>query len=351
MSATLRLRPRTALTVFLGRMQPFHEGHLSIITKALSVSDRLMVGIGSANGPRSHRNPFTYKEREQMSLLAIPPADRDRVTFFPVADYLYNEDRWIEAVHHRVSLNAEAIGAKDDISLIGHSKDSSSYYLKMFPRWGAISAPNFKALNATAMREAYFRKGAEWLTNGGASVVPKEVRDFLIAFAGTETFNDLVDEYEFVRKYQKTRGLGPHVTTDAIIIQSGNILMIKRGRRPGKGLMALPGGFLKIDNNETLFDGMMRELIEETHLDVPPGLLRGSVVHTEAFGDPFRDPRGRIITHAFLINLPKRHDLPDVRADDDAADAHWVPLGDLREELCFADHYHMIQRMRGFLPS
>jgi bifunctional NMN adenylyltransferase/nudix hydrolase len=332
-------------------MQPFHEGHLSIITKALSVSDRLMVGIGSANGPRSHRNPFTYKEREQMSLLAIPPADRDRVTFFPVADYLYNEDRWIEAVQHRVSLNAEAIGAKNDISLIGHSKDSSSYYLKMFPRWGAISAPNFKALNATAMREAYFRKGAEWLTNGGAAVVPKEVRDFLIAFAGTETFHDLVEEYEFVRDYRKKWGPGPYVTTDSCVIQSGHVLMIRRGGRPGKGLLALPGGFLNIEKNESIIDGTLRELDEETHIDVPPGLLRGSIVHTEAFGDPYRDPRARIITHASLISLPKQPDLPSVRADDDAADAHWVPLGDLREELCFADHWHIIQRMRGFLPS
>lgn len=351
MSATLRLRPRTNLAVFIGRFQPFHEGHLSVINTALNASERLMVGVGSANGPRSHRNPFTYKEREQMAMLAIPAADRDRVTFFPIADHLYNEDRWIEDIQHRVGLNAEATGARDDISLIGHSKDSSSYYLKMFPRWGAISAPNFKSLNATAMREAFFRKGADWLTNGGATVVPKEVRDFLAAFAGSEAFDDLVGEYEFVRKYHKDWGLGPHTTTDAIIIQSGNILMIRRGARPGRGLMALPGGFLKIDNHETLLEGMMRELDEETHLDVPPGLLRGSVVHTEAFGDPFRDPRGRIITHAFLINLPKRHDLPNVRADDDAKDAHWVPLGDLREELCFADHYHIIQRMRGFLPS
>lgn len=51
--------------LYIGRFQPFHEGHMHVIRKALKTCDKLIVAIGSAQESRTERNPFTYKEREK----------------------------------------------------------------------------------------------------------------------------------------------------------------------------------------------------------------------------------------------------------------------------------------------
>jgi len=95
---------------------------------------------------------------------------------------------------------------------------------------------------------------------------------------------------------------------------------------------------------------MIRELREETRIRVPDPVLRGHIVGgPRVFDDPHRDPRGRFITHAFLIALqPRREDgfkLPKVKGSDDAASARWVPQAEIRREDLFLDHYDIIQNM------
>jgi len=138
------------------------------------------------------------------------------------------------------------------------------------------------------------------------------------------------------------------VTGDAVVVQSGHILLVKRGNHPGKGLLALPGGF--VNQSEFIVDGVVRELKEETGIQdnrgpIPPGVLRGFIENTKVYDNPNRDPRGRIITHAILFKLPDSTKLYQVEGQDDAEAAHWVPLGTLIRADMFADHYDIIQDM------
>lgn len=335
------------VAVLIGRFQPFHIGHQAVIREALTHANDIIVVIGSADEPRSYYNPFTFSERQQMIHAAV--GWNKRVWTIGVSDYTYNEDKWVEGVQDAVRSFDFANNAKDiDIALVGHSKDNTSYYLKMFPMWKSINVPLFaNGLSATTIRSEYFGKMASgWDIH---ATTPVETLNFLRTFQQTPEWNDLHQEYEFIENYTKQWGKGPFVTTDAVVIQSGHVLMIRRGGRPGLGLLALPGGFL--DRNETLKEGVLRELKEETLIDVPPGVLQGSIVATEAFDSPRRDPRARIITHAFLINLPKATKLPKVKGSDDAASAEWVPLSELNGSDCFGDHWHIIQRMRGYIPK
>jgi bifunctional NMN adenylyltransferase/nudix hydrolase len=121
--------------------------------------------------------------------------------------------------------------------------------------------------------------------------------------------------------------------------------MVERRARPGKGLLALPGGF--VDQGEKLVDACLRELREETRLKVPAPVLKGSIKSQQVFDDPHRSARGRTITHAFYMELQPDKTLPKVKGGDDARHALWIPLADLDPTQIFEDHYFIIQEMTG----
>ncbi|MBF9043916.1 NUDIX domain-containing protein [Rhodobacterales bacterium HKCCE4037] len=120
--------------------------------------------------------------------------------------------------------------------------------------------------------------------------------------------------YEFPR---------PSVTTDILVfsIRDGvlQVLLIERKLDPFKGAWAIPGGFVQMD--EDLATGALRELEEETGLSGIPIRQLG------AYGAPDRDPRGRVITVAFLALVPS--DDLQARGGSDAEDARWFPVDDL----------------------
>lgn len=342
--------------VFIGRFQPFHQGHLSVVTQGLARADKLIVLLGSAFQPPSTRNPWNVEEREQMLRACLAPDDNRRVITAPLMDAPYNDDAWVRNVQATVQGLVTAHFAqphrKPNIGLIGHNKDHTSYYLKLFPQWGSVGADNVENLSSTPLREAFLQDNAgnAWLDLADARALPDPVRSQLRRFASTDAFNEIAAEAAFVRQYRKAWDAAPYtpmfITVDAVVVQSGHILLIERKARPGKGLFALPGGFL--DAHERVLDACLRELREETRLKVPAPVLKGSVRKQEVFDDPYRSARGRTVTHAFLIELEPAAELPRVRGGDDAKSAFWLPLAELDPLKLFEDHYYIIQKMLGF---
>ena len=345
--------------VFIGRFQPLHLGHCRVIDHALTLAETVLVFVGSTNEVRSFRNPFTFNERKEMIENTYP----DRVKVISLEDS-YNDENWIKQVQTKVrksvvdniSGNTPEVtlhGLNDvKIGLIGCEKDHTSYYLNLFPDWKNESVNFLNPLNATDIRNNYFLDkvswNAEFLENSRLEYVPQSTFDFLSKFYSTDIFYNLVDEYKFVEKYKKSWEKAPYepifVTVDAVVIQSGHVLLIRRKAMPGKGLLALPGGF--VDPNEKLIDSMIRELREETKLKVPDPVLRGNIKSSKVYDEPHRSSRGRTITHAYLIHL-RPGKLPKVKGSDDAKKAMWIPLGELDSKFMFEDHYHIIQNMVG----
>lgn len=112
-------------------------------------------------------------------------------------------------------------------------------------------------------------------------------------------------------------------TSDAILLaktQFGTfVLLIRRGHNPDAGKWAFPGGFMEM--NETCEQAARRELTEETSLklDMPFQLVG-------VYSDPERDPRGRVVTTAYMVVLAQ---CQPAKAADDAAEARWFDVTDL----------------------
>jgi bifunctional NMN adenylyltransferase/nudix hydrolase len=329
-------------------MQPFHNGHKAVIERALELAHEVVVVVGSSFSARSLRNPFTFSERKAM-IEACFPDETDahnhheaakRIHIVPVSDYPFDDDKWVSAIQTLVDAT---VPAARHVGLIGHSKDSSSYYLNIFPKWkNHVEVDNIEGINATDIRNNFLKSSTtQW---AGSNNVPEPVNKWLLH--NFEAFDTLRAEYKMIQKYKESWKAAPFppifVTTDAVVVQSGHILLIERGRAPGKGLLALPGGFL--NPGERIEDGMIRELHEETKIKLQPQVLRGSIEGRTVVDTPDRDLRGRTITHAFYIKLKDQQDLPHVRGSDDAAKATWYTFAEvLKMRDCFyADHFHIL---------
>ncbi len=205
--------------------------------------------------------------------------------------------------------------------------------------------------NATDIREKYFTDDDEWRT-----LVPETVQRYLEIFKTHRIFPESASRIRLhCKNTKRTRAssaclLKPtFITTDAVVVQSGHVLVIRRGHQPGKGLLALPGGFLA--SGATLEDNAIKELKEETQIKVPAQVLRGSIKSSHVFDYPERSQRGRTVTHAYFIELAPdlKEGLPRVKGGDDAAKAFWLPLSALgeKEDAFFEDHIHIIKFFLG----
>ena len=348
------------LAVFVGRFQPVHEGHLHVIRAAMLLSDRLLIVIGSAHAARRpDLLPFTFDERREMIEACLSPGERQRVAFAAVRD-VGDPDAWAEEVRSAVreTLAERQLPEDARVTLAGCSKDRSSYYLDLFPQWASIDVPVYRGLSATPIRRAYFDDDAAavdaYVAGPLCEVVPTAVADWLQTFRATPAYADMVEEQRFADGYRAQWDVAPYpptfVTADAVVVQEGQVLLIQRLRRPGRGLWALPGGFVEAD--EFVIDAAVRELAEETGLKVDAATLRCSRVATRVFDAPFRDMRGRVITHASLFHLePTGKGPPAAEAADDAAELRWMPIDDLKSEEMYSDHFQVIAAMTALLPN
>lgn len=364
-TATTGLRPSSAIAaahpqthaqthdiaVLIGRFSPFHHGHAALVQRALQLARYVVILIGSARRPRNIRNPWTAEERAVMIRHCFP-TEQERLRCVPLHDQLYNDQQWAQDVQQAVAQAAKhwQLNAAR-VVLVGHHKDQSSYYLDMFPQWQLQEQTNVQGLSATDCRDHLFAQpgdaGRQMLLE---AAVPEPVFALLKSFQSAPAFAQLVREYAFIKQYQAAWAQAPYppifVTVDAVLVHSGHLLLVRRRAEPGKGLWALPGGFVQPE--EPLLEAALRELREETRVKIPLAVLRGSVKAQRVFDHPQRSLRGRTITHAYLFEFPMG-ELPPVRGSDDADKARWVPLAELRDmsEQLFEDHSDIIHYFLG----
>jgi len=358
--------------IYIGRFHPLHLGHQWVIDTALKKSKRVVMLVGSANMPRSTKNMFTFPERKEMIQLAYPDeVAKGRIIIEPLNDIMYDDDRWLAQVQAKLTAvlldhgNNHGIvldGMNDfRVGVIGFEKDDTSYYLKMFPQWSKVEVAQWGTLSATDIRDNYLRR---------APILPHDlcsepVIDWLKKFMLTPDFAYVLAERESLQKkyFDPWKGspYPPHFcTADAVVTQSGHVLLVRRAEFPGKGLLAIPGGHIKPSIGGA-FPNAIAELWEEARPSdghsgkgkpMPKGRLAGFYTGVERrFDQPGRDPRGFYSTTAFRFVFPNgklwdvRGGLPLEDEQNDVDHAGWYPIASLDPSKMFADHYFIIQQM------
>ena len=133
------------------------------------------------------------------------------------------------------------------------------------------------------------------------------------------------------------------LTTDIVLFtirqEQLRVLLVRRASEPYKSFWALPGGF--VQEGEALADCARRELLEETGVD------EAYLEQLYTFGDPDRDPRGRVVTVAYFA-LVRSEELV-LEADTDADAAAWFPADEL-PDLAF-DHAEILRVARDRLSA
>lgn len=377
------------VTVYIGRFNPFHRGHAHVLKQALLTSKLVIVLVGSAGKSRSPKNPFLFNERREMIEAWEQSFEHDsHLVILPLRDYASN-NVWIKAAQATVrsACNGDpALPKNPQVWITGSDRDDSTWYLRAFPQWKQdLVAPlqhkpgTADDLSATSVRAILYESD---LRSDDITAMVGKLPPSTVAFIDEFIVNhrDVIDalraEHRIIKENKAKWDPAPFKPTfmcaDAVIIQSGHVLMVQRANQPGRGLWALPGGY--VNQAERVRDAAVREAEEETGIRLTAGknakevtlkMLDGSIRANEFFDDPNRSERGRTFTMAYLMRLDDTKPLPSVSGQkipyyewaehgiteanaDEAVEtfaAEWKTLEWVTEntELVFEDHVQIIE--------
>lgn len=324
--------------VIIGSFQPFHNGHVDLVKEALKNNDR--VSIIAFTEKASIHSPWSPVELWNMIALSLTDhIDRIDVSFI---DNLKYDDStfYINLINEIKQVKNPVLWASDygnvEYNLVLRTKIPIYKY--------AIVSD--KSIKSSQIRKD-FVSGEQELIN---DKVHPEVFNYLIQNRNDNAikFIDLYNDFHFSESYKKTSSkYDPvYMTADAVVTRADcKVLLVTRGKNPGMNKLALPGGFL--DKNERLEIAAIRELIEETKINIPFHELKNKIIDNKVFDDPKRSLRGRVITNAFHFDLSSYGSSIKVEGADDAKKADWYDLRDLNGEVMFEDHYEILMHFLG----
>jgi bifunctional NMN adenylyltransferase/nudix hydrolase len=331
-----------ALAVCIGHFRIPSRSDVACLQKALSLGERCVLLVGSARRARSIRNPFTAEERAEMLLQALPAADRARVQWHGVREW------WDDDLNRKDAVRA--VGRVDVANLVVvRQKDEEDGERLPLPAGWAAAACEREPQHDTALLRAmlFDSRTPDDAATTIAPHLPEAAGRFLSQWVHGDEYARLVRESRLIAKEKAEWSVAPYpvvlVTVDAVVKAAGHVLLVRRGNPPGQGLWACPGGFLT--PSESVLQGAVRELVEETQLQRSQAAMRAALRGVQVFDDPRRSDRGRIVTHAHHFDLGDGG-LPEVRGGDDAAAAHWVPVSALAsmQDQFVDDHFHILDR-------
>lgn len=304
---------------FVGRFQPFHNGHLSFVQEMDMAGDvdEIVIGVGSAQYANTQYNPFTLGEREKMVRSSI----RLRKPWYLIyINDVHDYQKWVPYV--------ESLCPRFHVVYSGSTITSRLFKEKKYE----VRTPSQdRKISATRIRNMMLI-GEEW-----REYVPK----------GTEIVLDEIGGVERIRR-TSTSYATPCVMADVIInytsSRKSGIVMIKRKNEPFKDFWALPGGYMDA-GRETIEEAAAREAMEETSIALSVNDLKLLGVYSE----PGRDPRGHYVSVAYYADAGENNGIP--RPNDDAKElgifgCDEIPVLAFDHATMLQDYFNMIEKER-----
>ncbi len=100
------------VALFIGRFQPFHNGHLYSLKKCLEIAEKVIIAVGSSQESGTENNPFNYELRKKM-IEGLPLQLGQKVKVVPVPD-MFNDEKWgeliLEIIKNEKLLPSEVVG-------------------------------------------------------------------------------------------------------------------------------------------------------------------------------------------------------------------------------------------------
>jgi bifunctional NMN adenylyltransferase/nudix hydrolase len=316
-----------AASVYIGRFQPFHNGHLNSIISALQKSHRLILVLGGAYLSPSIRGPWSVEERIQMIQSCLTKQQLNRIDFIYVRDRLYCEQLWIQNVKGEV---AKLIDSHLPIAIIGHEKDSSSYYLKVFPQWVFLETGNFKGINATDIRKSYFL--SENLKSA-YDKMPKPISNWLKNYRKKMAFKIIKEKYIYIQKMKLNKKLN-------LNSEVSNVFILR------KNLFSMPEieDFNQFDPQNSI----LNEIIFKNFNNK----LNFKLLNQRIFDYSDRYPIGMQKSNTFYFQL-NHENLPTVLPGKNSEHVEWTLLDDIHllENQIYADHFQIMKWFLNFTSS
>ena len=152
--------------LFLGRFQPFHNGHLYVIKEALKEVDKIIIGVAYNEDADKNENPFSVEERIEMIDLALPANEISNYTIFPVPDH--NDDsKWVEQL--------ETLVPKFDVVYMSDKNTFGEKWVErcLKEKYTIRRIKSITGIDGTIIREK-IRNKEEW-----KSLVPRQVAVYI----------------------------------------------------------------------------------------------------------------------------------------------------------------------------
>src|SRR5579872_4205287 len=121
--------------------------------------------------------------------------------------------------------------------------------------------------------------------------------------------------------HERTYPARPYIAVSAAVFRDGRVLIVRRAQPPAAGLYTLPGGVVEL--GETLVEAAMREILEETGLEIAPLTLVG---YRQVI---IRDGHGRVERHFVILPFAARWVAGDITLNEELAEARWLELPEL----------------------
>ncbi len=160
------------IALFIGRFQPFHNGHLWAVKEILKKSDKVIIGIGSSQYQKTAVNPFSSAQRKEMIKETLRSESISSYAIFEIPD-LHSDNEWVSHVC-RIIPGFDVVFTGSPLSK------------RLFTEKGFVveSLPRHKNISASEVR-LRIHKGLEW-----KSMVPAPVAGILEQIGAKHRLNN-----------------------------------------------------------------------------------------------------------------------------------------------------------------